>query len=828
MNLMDKVLALFVNNLALSEGVQLIGMFEGKGSGITFSNWTEGLSVDDNFSFIMVIIVMIVNNFIHVLLLFYFEQVLPGDHGIAKPWNFPVQFLFGKSKKSQMETNVGLVNGVSISKDTNTIRNTRNGDTNLPVHIEDESIHASKPVGIKISNITKIFKQLGTFKKAVNNLSLNIYEGQISVLLGHNGAGKSTTISMITGLNSPETGEILINNVNIVEDTIEARKNLGYCPQHNLLFDNLTVYEHLKFFSTLKENFDDAEIDYMLEMLNLKDKKFSLSKSLSGGMKRKLSVAIAFIGGSKIVILDEPSSGMDPQARHTTWTLLQKFKKEKKCTILLTTHFMDEADVLGDRIAIMSKGSLRACGSPLFLKSKYGNGYNLVLTKKRKENGEVETESSNIESSDKIINAITSIIPTARLSSNINTEISFVLPTDETGKFSSLFESLEKQKENLDILNIGISVTTLEEVFLRIGDDENSDETEANLSFTNPLYATTSNGETHHHNESTSSASKSDDDEFKTYGLWVGQKNSDLVFGVRLIFQQFMILFKKRYIHSIRNKVLIISQIVIPISVLLINLFYLKYAPIKAGDSPSLTIDINKYSKNYIPYRLISDEPIANAPIINSLKDFYVSQFNGPNLIPFNLNDNKTNQLCSNNRDTIDNFLACIGDLSINYIVDNYLVGTDFNLTKDKVSMITHFNNQPYHIPPMALNVMSNTLFKYFTNSTANKITVINHPLPRNLKEKVTDLQLKDATGFNIGTGLTFGFSFLIASFVIFIIKEKASDSKHLQYMSGCNSYAYWISALIWDMLNYIIAVFFTLFFLKVKIVLKKCLFKFF
>ena len=550
--------------------------------------------------------------------------------------------------------------------------NDSNGAIEDKYFFEDESAYASKNIGIKIENITKIFKQLGKIKKAVNNLSLNIYEGQISVLLGHNGAGKSTTISMITGLSSPVNGSILINNVDIVKNTIEARKSLGYCPQHNLLFDDLTVYEHLKFFSKLKENFDDAEIDYMLEMLNLKDKKFSLSKSLSGGMKRKLSVAIAFIGGSKIVILDEPSSGMDPQARHTTWTLLQKFKKEKKCTILLTTHFMDEADVLGDRIAIMSKGSLRACGSPLFLKSKYGNGYNLVLTKKRKENGEIETESSSIDSSDKIINAITSIIPTAKLSSNINTEISFVLPTEETGKFSSLFESLEKQKENLDILNIGISVTTLEEVFLRIGDDENSDETEANLSFTNPLYATTSNGETHHHNESTSSTSKLDNDnEFKTYGLWIGQKNSDLVFGIRLIFQQFMILFKKRYIHSIRNKVLIISQIVIPISVLLINLFYLKYAPIKAGDSPSLTIDINKYSKNYIPYRLISDEPIANASIINSLKEFYVSQFNGPNLIPFNLNDNKTNQLCSNNRDTIDSFLACIGDLSINYIVDN-------------------------------------------------------------------------------------------------------------------------------------------------------------
>jgi len=111
----------------------------------------------------------------------------------------------------------------------------------------------------------------------------------------------------------------------------------------------------LEFFARLKRNYDQSEIDDMLKLINLHDKKFAQSKTLSGGMKRKLSVAIAFIGGSKIVILDEPSSGMDPQARHSTWSLLQKFRKEKDCTILLTTHFMDEADFLGDRIAIMSQ-----------------------------------------------------------------------------------------------------------------------------------------------------------------------------------------------------------------------------------------------------------------------------------------------------------------------------------------------------------------------------------------------------------------------------------------------------------------------------------------
>jgi ATP-binding cassette subfamily A (ABC1) protein 3 len=113
---------------------------------------------------------------------------------------------------------------------------------------------------------------------------------------------------MITGLIEPSLGNIMINDIDIVKNTNEARKCIGLCPQHNLLFDDMTVYEHLKFFSKLKENFNENEINNMLELIHLKDKRNALSKTLSGGMKRKLSIAIAFIGNSSIVILDEPSN----------------------------------------------------------------------------------------------------------------------------------------------------------------------------------------------------------------------------------------------------------------------------------------------------------------------------------------------------------------------------------------------------------------------------------------------------------------------------------------------------------------------------------------
>lgn len=180
MTLFDKIISLIVNNLALSEGIQLIGQFEGKGTGINFNNWTSGISVDDNFSMIIVMAFMVLNHFIHLTLMWYFDQIIPGDHGIAKPWYFPFAGLKGflfpdledQRKLKEAQWSASIVSRQKSSEDE------------LPVYLEDESIYSSKKVGISIKNLSKEFTQFGKLKKAVDDLSLNIYEGQISVLLG--------------------------------------------------------------------------------------------------------------------------------------------------------------------------------------------------------------------------------------------------------------------------------------------------------------------------------------------------------------------------------------------------------------------------------------------------------------------------------------------------------------------------------------------------------------------------------------------------------------------------------------------------------------------
>ncbi|KAK7086049.1 ATP-binding cassette sub- A member 3 [Halocaridina rubra] len=257
----------------------------------------------------------------------------------------------------------------------------------------------------------------------------------------------------------PTSGTAQVGGYDIVSEMEGVRSSLGLCPQHDVLFDELSVAEHIIFFSKLKGMSSDKvkeEVKHMVEKLKLEDKVDAMAKTLSGGMKRKLSVGIALCAGSHVVFFDEPTSGMDPGARRLIWDLLQEERSGR--TILLTTHFMEEADLLGDRIAIMANGVIQCCGSSLFLKKKYGTGYRLII---------VKDKDCNVGA---ITNVIQSHISDAELDQNVGAELSYVLPNADVSKFEALFLQIEKQKNKLKISSFGASQTTMDEVFVRFVD----------------------------------------------------------------------------------------------------------------------------------------------------------------------------------------------------------------------------------------------------------------------------------------------------------------------------------------------------------------------
>ena len=180
--------------------------------------------------------------------------------------------------------------------------------------------------------------------------------------------------------------------------------------------------------------------------------------NLSGGQKRRLSVAMAFAGKSKVIILDEPTSGMDTSSRRYIWDMLKDYKNDR--IILLTTHFMDEADYLGDRIGIMGGGKLITCGSSIYLKNKFGVGYNITFVKK-----DISVSSNDIA------NLVMKHIPDAKTLSDVSAELAMQLPLHKVKDFDKLFDEIDSKKNQLKIETYGISITTLEEVFLKVSDD---------------------------------------------------------------------------------------------------------------------------------------------------------------------------------------------------------------------------------------------------------------------------------------------------------------------------------------------------------------------
>ncbi len=211
-----------------------------------------------------------------------------------------------------------------------------------------------------IISVKNLVKNYGNFQ-AVKGISFDVHEGEIFGLLGPNGAGKSTTLEIIETLRKKTSGEIIVKNLNLDKDPDEIKKIIGVQLQTSGYYPNLNLVELITMFNGLyNQNKDPMDL---LDMVNLKEKAKAKVKELSGGQKQRFSVATTLINDPKIVFLDEPTTGLDPQARRNLWDLIRKIR-DKGTTVIITTHYMDEAEVLCDRVAIIDAGKIIAMDVP--------------------------------------------------------------------------------------------------------------------------------------------------------------------------------------------------------------------------------------------------------------------------------------------------------------------------------------------------------------------------------------------------------------------------------------------------------------------------------
>lgn len=772
----EKMATCLIFNTGMALGVNTIGIYEGTGDGARWSNFHQPATVDDNFSLLDAMLMLLVDTVLYLLVTWYVDNVHPGDYGVPQPWYFPVSKTYWC--------------GITPSED--------NYHHDEPPSVTNPEKFERDPtdlrVGIKISNLRKVFGS-GTGKKvAVSNTTLNMYDGQITALLGHNGAGKTTTMSMLTGFIPPTKGTATVNGYDICTDIQHVRRSLGMCPQHNILFDTLTVQEHLEFFAQLKgceSHMVQQEVEEMINILELEPKRDSFSVTLSGGQKRKLSVGIALISGSKVVILDEPTSGMDPAARRQIWDILQKFRHER--TIVLSTHFMDEADLLGDRIAIMAEGVVKCCGSSLFLKKLYGAGYHLVV---------VKTKDCDVT---RLTNTIQTLIPTAILESQISAELSYLLPFDQSGKFEELFEHIEKNSAELGISSFGTSATTMEEVFLKVGEsaeqeaDDSTEESPLKNGVTNPVFdfkgATNGYGsgnevvvtpEMNNLNmKSIPTEHGPSVDRFVEFNLNL-KKNV----GVQLSIQQFYGMFVKKAIHFWRNRIVTLVQLLIPVAFTIMALTVAETVP-KPGKEPSLRLNLEAFgSSSVATYR--SDMTPTNIATV------YKNTFNGY----------PTEEILASGN-FVDELLVKAKAIGTSTFNKRYIVGADFtyNIPNSTLEVTSYFNGEPYHGTAITLAYTMNSFLQFFTDDQ-HSINTNNAPF-----EETLDANSRAVAGATLGTGFTvaftilFGMAFLSTSFIIFLIKERANGAKHLQKVSGVGNFAYWASSFSWDIINYMLPV---------------------
>lgn len=394
---------------------------------------------------------------------------------------------------------------------------------------------------------------------AVNDLTLTAEKGQIMVLLGANGSGKSTTLDAIAGLTSITSGSIQVHYP-------EGEGGFGLCPQKNVLWADLTVQEHVKIFSSIKSAHKHTEKSYVPTLLaecDIHRKIDAYSKTLSGGQKRKLQLAMMFTGGSSVCCVDEVSSGLDPISRRKIWDIL--LAERGRRSIILTTHFLDEADLLSDHIAILSKGSLRAEGTAVELKHKLGSGYRVHVY--RQGTGQHVPRYGDVPGNDLFDQTVYTLSDSA-------TAAAFVARLEKDG-----------------IKEYQVNGPTIEDVFLKVAEEIKLDEDEPARS-PSPVSL---------------SDKQADAKVVAIPGSRMNPSTPQLVTGKRIgMPKQAWVLFRKRFVVLRRNYLPYAAALLIPIVAAgLVTLFLKNFK--KAGCSPQSSISISDIDSlaSQVSYHLV-------------------------------------------------------------------------------------------------------------------------------------------------------------------------------------------------------------------------------
>ncbi|XP_009629715.1 ABC transporter A family member 11-like [Nicotiana tomentosiformis] len=475
-----------------SGGLNLL-LYAADNGGISWSRLSE-CDIDDSYCYSILHYYrwLIATFFLWLILAIYLDNIIPNSAGVRKPLYYFLKpgYWRGRGEEKFKENAPCCGSGSAPPLDSFTqddedvlVEENRvkqqaeegNVDPNVAVQLQDLNKMYSRTISLSCHSCCllccycrcKIKKPY----KAVQGLWLNLEKDQLFCLLGPNGAGKTTVISCLTGITPVTHGNALIygNSVRSSNGISNIRKLIGVCSQFDTLWDALSGQEHLELFATIKglsPTSKRSETKKLLADVKLDDVAKVRAGGYSGGMKRRLSLAIALIGDPKLLFLDEPTTGMDPVTRRHIWSVIEAAKQGR--SIILTTHSMEEADILSDRIGIMAKGRLRCIGTSTLLKSRFGVGFIAKVSFSKTAdnvNAMANTlDSKHHEAVKEFFKQHLDVTPKEEDKSFLT----FVIPHEKEKLLENFFAELENRELEFGILNIQIGITTLEEVFLNI------------------------------------------------------------------------------------------------------------------------------------------------------------------------------------------------------------------------------------------------------------------------------------------------------------------------------------------------------------------------
>ncbi|XP_038218742.1 uncharacterized protein LOC119837297 [Zerene cesonia] len=666
--------------------------------------------------------------------------------------------------------------------------------------------------GVSIINVSKVYSRGN--KPALSGVSMELRPGQITTLLGHNGAGKTTLINILLGTVRASGGAVCVRG---------GARRAGACPQRDVLHAALTAREHLRLYAgLLRGQGGDAgqgedDIDRVLGALSL-GAGGERAARLSGGTRRRLCVALAFLGAPPLVTLDEPTSGVDPRARREIWSMILKLRENR--TILLTTHHLDEAELLSDQIVIMHKGQVHTTGTPMDIKRSLGSGYKLsVMFEQLPQKEEEDIE----EKTKKVLEIARSVAKNASLVDVCGSEVEVNVPFyDEHGvnnDFVALCNNLEQNQESLGFRNYSMECTSLEQVFFNICDQQDN------------------NIESDTASKSTSSASeRTERARAPLVAAGGGGPGGGSGGAGPSTLQRLRALAHKRLLHYTRNRMLLFLLIILPSLFVTIAMGFATIRP-PANDEISLKLNRHLYeeSTDYLIPQPSIYSPDVDPELANRVLDILRSQEKSRN---WTSQDSLTckcvnaTQQCDLPKEVDRPKLMVLPDADTlnNWIVTSQQVyiekrygGYSASLSNNVTNLVAWYNNKGHHALPVYLNELNNALRRAAAGAGgaggeggAGTLTLYTHPLKISHEQINKDNVYQHIADAGISAMLVVGYSLVSAGAALYLVAERCDKQKRLQLLCGVSPALYWGTALACDMLIIVINMAITVVILKV------------